>query len=133
VDLYPAQRGIHANAAYYLFLKGDVAGALLEIEKEPEESDRLFDRVLFLDALGRRPEADADFAVFIKKNAAVTPYSIASTYARRGEAEHAFEWLERAYRQHDDDLPGLKNSLGFKGLRADPRYKAMLRKMNLPE
>jgi hypothetical protein len=31
------------------------------------------------------------------------------------------------------DLPGLKNSLGFKGLRADPRYKAMLRKMNLPE
>lgn len=133
VDLYPAQGGVHATFAYYRFLKGDVAGALVEIEKEPEESDRLFDRVLFLDALGRRPEADADFALFIKKYAASTPFSVAATYARRGDADHAFEWLERAYQQHDDDLPSLKNSLGFKGLHADPRFKAMRRKMNLPE
>jgi hypothetical protein len=33
----------------------------------------------------------------------------------------------------DDGLPWLKIDPGLRSLRGDPRYKALLRKMNLPE
>jgi TolB-like protein/Tfp pilus assembly protein PilF len=129
----PTQDGVHANLAYFRFMDGDPVKALAEIDQELNESSRLWSRVLFLDALGRRTEADKDFAVYIKKYSAMQPFSTASAYARRGDADHAFEWLERAFQRHDDDIVGLKTSFGFKGLHADPRFKAMLRKMNLPE
>ncbi|MGO8924117.1 MAG: TPR end-of-group domain-containing protein [Xanthobacteraceae bacterium] len=58
---------------------------------------------------------------------------MATTYAYRREKDKAFEWLERAYVARDSGLvtfvfrdPLLTN------LRDDPRYKAILKKMNLP-
>jgi adenylate cyclase len=133
VELNPAQSGIHGRLALFKDEQGDLAGALIENDKEPGEESRLFTRMYLLERNGRRPEADMDFAVYLKKYAASGPFSTASTYARRGDADHAFEWLDRAYQQHDDSLTGLKVSYGFRNLHADPRYKAMLRKMNLPK
>jgi hypothetical protein len=104
-----------------------------EVSVEPAEVTRLYGRIRYLDSLGRRSEADADLGVLLKKFAATSPYAIALVYARRGNADQAFEWLEHAYQQHDDSLPDLKNSLAFGGLHADSRYKAMLKKVNLPE
>lgn len=65
-----------------------------------------------------------------KKN---DPFGIAGVYAWRGEKDKAFEWAERAYRERDISLSWLKIDLDFNRLRGDPRYKALLRKMNLPE
>jgi TolB-like protein/DNA-binding winged helix-turn-helix (wHTH) protein/Flp pilus assembly protein TadD len=59
-------------------------------------------------------------------------YQIAEVYAWRGEKEKAFEWLERAYRQQDGGLTAIKTDLVLRSLRTDPRYVAMLRKLNLP-
>jgi len=59
-------------------------------------------------------------------------YQIAEIYAWRGEKDKAFEWLERAYRQQDGGLTGIKIDLVLESLRSDPRYVAMLRKLNLP-
>jgi TolB-like protein len=59
--------------------------------------------------------------------------SIASVYAWRGEKDLAFQWLERALRKRDVGMTWLKIDFSFRGLREDPRYKALLRKMNLPE
>jgi TolB-like protein/DNA-binding winged helix-turn-helix (wHTH) protein/Tfp pilus assembly protein PilF len=59
-------------------------------------------------------------------------YQIAEIYAWRGEKDKAFEWLERAYRQQDGGLTGIKIDLLLASLRSDPRYVAMLRKLNLP-
>ena len=133
VELNPAQNGIHGRLALFKYQQGDLAGALAENDKEADESERIFSRVYYLEKANRRSEADADFAVWLKKYAASNPFSTASAYARRGDADRAFEWLERAYQQHDDGLADLKVSYGFRKLHADPRYKAMLRKMNLPE
>jgi TolB-like protein/tetratricopeptide (TPR) repeat protein len=60
-------------------------------------------------------------------------YQIAEVYAWRGEKEQAFEWLERAYAEGDMSLTWLKIDTDFRSLRGDPRYSALLRKMNLPE
>jgi TolB-like protein/DNA-binding winged helix-turn-helix (wHTH) protein/thioredoxin-like negative regulator of GroEL len=59
-------------------------------------------------------------------------YQIAEVYAWRGEKDKAFEWLERAYRQQDGGLADLKADLQLASLHSDPRYLAMLRKLNFP-
>ena len=58
---------------------------------------------------------------------------VALVYAWRGENDRAFEWLERAYAKRDTDITWMKIMPEWRGLRSDARYKALLRKMNLPE
>ena len=60
-------------------------------------------------------------------------FSIACVYAWRGEEDEAFHWAERAVRSRDVSVTWLKIATDFGSLRGDPRYKALLRKMNLPE
>ncbi len=54
-------------------------------------------------------------------------------HAWRAEPNKTFEWLDRAYQQHVDQLRWIKSEPSFQNLRTDPRYKAFLRKMNLSE
>ena len=60
-------------------------------------------------------------------------FQIAFFYAGRGDADRAFVWLDRAYRQRDGGLEVLKTEPRFKNLRKDPRFAQLLRKLNLPE
>jgi hypothetical protein len=61
------------------------------------------------------------------------PLEIAEAHAFRGNKDRAFEWLERAYAKRDSDLYYVKGDPLLRNLESDPRYKAFLRKMNLPE
>jgi len=58
---------------------------------------------------------------------------IAQVYAARGEADRAFEWLERACEQRDGGLVEMKVSPTFRSLHGDPRWGAFLRKMGFDE
>jgi serine/threonine-protein kinase len=60
-------------------------------------------------------------------------YQIAEVHAFRGEDDLAFEWLERAYAQRDVLVTTIKGDRLMGGLVGDPRYKALLRKLKLPE
>jgi hypothetical protein len=42
-------------------------------------------------------------------------------------------WLERAYAQKDPGVYYVKADSQLESIAADPRFKAFLRKMNLPE
>ena len=132
-DLNPAQDGFHASIAYFRFLNGDPAAAFEEVQKEPVNQARLVGQVVYLNALGRHAEADAALSVVVKKYAQTAADSIAGIYALRGNTDLAFAWLERAYREHDPKLEDLKIDQSFRSLRADPRFKALLRKMNLAD
>ena len=58
---------------------------------------------------------------------------IAELYARLGEKDAAFEWLEKAYAAHDDQMVRLKEELGYDNLRSDLRYADLLRRVGLPQ
>jgi hypothetical protein len=60
-------------------------------------------------------------------------WEIARAYAWGGEKDLAFMWAERAYGHRNTGLTWIKIEPDFRGLRGDPRYKALLKKMNLPE
>jgi hypothetical protein len=59
-------------------------------------------------------------------------FFIAELYARLGEKDQAFDWLHKAYLEHSDGLPHIKENLGFDSLRSDPRYTDLLRRIGLP-
>jgi len=58
--------------------------------------------------------------------------SIAATYVRLGEKDKAFDWLEKAYQNHDQDCLYLKVNENFDPLRSDPRFQNLLRRIGLP-
>jgi adenylate cyclase len=56
---------------------------------------------------------------------------IAGVYAALDEKEKALVWLERAYQEHSGYLVAIRADFIFDGLRDDPRFHALLKKMNL--
>lgn len=84
-------------------------------------------------SLGHAKESQQALDEAITRGAQTTAYWIAEAYAWRGEKEGALAWLERAYRQRDAVITSLKINPLLVSLRGDPRYKALLKKINLPE
>ena len=112
---------------------GKNADALAEAEKETDEESRLLNLALVYWAMDRRTDADMALRQLESKFANVAAYDIGTVHAYRGEADAAVTWLERAYRQRDGGMVFLKVDPLLRNLRSDPRYKVLLRKMNLPE
>jgi hypothetical protein len=77
-------------------------------------------------------ESDVALKELIAKYQAIDPFLIAEIYAFRNQPDEAFEWLDRAYAQHDDGLVHMKVEPLLKNLHSDPRYIALLKKLNLP-
>ena len=61
----------------------------------------------------------------------VSPYHMAYVYTGLGEHDRAMDWLERAYEERAGSVYGIKGSFLFTPLRAHPRFRALLGKMNL--
>ncbi len=115
-----------------LLARNQPQAALAEFLKEPFEGTRLRGSAMAYFALGRK--ADSDAALALKyKDYANYPFINAEVYAFRGESDKAFRWLERTYAQKDVYLYTVKFSQSLRSLEGDPRYKAFLKKMNLPE
>lgn len=58
--------------------------------------------------------------------------AVAADYAMLGEKERAFEWLEKAFAEHDEAITYLKVDTFFDSLKSDPRYMDLLRRIGLP-
>jgi serine/threonine-protein kinase len=69
----------------------------------------------------------------IDKHARDAAYQIAEVYAWRGERDKAFEWLDRAIRQRDGGVGYVTYDPLLNGLRSDPRYGAVLKKLKLSD
>jgi Flp pilus assembly protein TadD len=133
LELDPAYQSAHADAAETSLLMGKNADALDEALKETEEVNRLPILALVYWAMGRRTDADVALRQLETKFADGSAYDIGAVHAYRGEAEAAVTWLERAYRQRDGAMVFLKVDPLLHNLHSDPRFKTLLRKMNLPE
>jgi TolB-like protein/Tfp pilus assembly protein PilF len=57
--------------------------------------------------------------------------SIALVYAGLGDNDHTFEWLEKAYQEHAFQLQWLNIEPRWDGLRSDPRFGEILRRIRL--
>ena len=62
----------------------------------------------------------------------VPPYALALVHAGLGENGRALEWLERAGEERSPRLVFLSVEPAFDGLRGDPRFAALRKKLGLP-
>jgi hypothetical protein len=83
--------------------------------------------------MGRINNSQQALAEAIAKAAQEMAYQIAGAYAWNGDRDKVFEWLDRAHKQRDGGLADIKFDPLFDSLHDDPRYRAFLRKMRLPE
>ncbi len=60
-------------------------------------------------------------------------YVIATYYARLGQNDKALDWLEKGYEERDFRMTLLSVSFEFDGLRSDPRFVELVRRIGLPE
>jgi serine/threonine protein kinase/Flp pilus assembly protein TadD len=61
----------------------------------------------------------------------IPSYFVAATYADKGDKDQALSWLAKCYKERDMWFVFLKVDPIWHSLRSDPRFKALLKKVNL--
>ncbi|MBZ5561642.1 MAG: winged helix-turn-helix domain-containing protein [Acidobacteriia bacterium] len=74
----------------------------------------------------------AETLVRRSKRTYVSATGIAVHYADAGEKDRAMEWLEKAYAERKPDMVHLGVAPDWDPVRSDPRFQALLRRMNFP-
>jgi len=63
----------------------------------------------------------------------IAPHYIPEIYLALGHINQACDWLERAAAEHNPLLVGLGAARHYEPVRHEARFRAILRRMNLPE
>ncbi len=74
----------------------------------------------------------AELLIERSKTKFVTPWRIATLYARAGMPEASLDYLEKAFEAHDNNMPYIASDPIFDFMRDDPRFQLIEEKMNLP-
>ena len=112
-------------------LEGNARDALSTYRQVDDDGFRLYGIAMTEYSLGHAKASQQALDEAITKHAADSAYQIAEARSWRGEKDSAFGWLERAYAQRDGGLAEAKIDPLLEKLRADPRYQALLVKLNL--
>jgi Tfp pilus assembly protein PilF len=129
----PTFGGNHWYLGQIYLQRGDLQKALREMQAETSGS-RDFGLALVYYALGRKQESDAVLARLTREFALTTPLNIGIVHAYRGERDQAFAWMEKAVEGRDLTIGHkFRYDPKLEPLRSDPRYKALLKKMNWPD
>ena len=112
--------------------------ALAEFQKEREPSRGWFQNVdssigITYVKMGKKKEAKKILDEMIERTQSgyVSPFHIALLKFAFGENDQGFEWLDKAYEEHDQSLFYLNIEPLFDSVRSDPRFTALLKKMGL--
>ena len=108
------RRAVDARGGHTLPLKA--LGYTYAISGKSKEARKVLDR---LEALSRESY--------------VSPFNMATIFVGLGENDEAFAWLDRAYDERSRSLVWLNVAKEYDGLRTDPRFKSLLRRIGLPE
>ena len=83
---------------------------------------------------GRTAEAQEmlDLLLQAAQKGNVRQYEIGKVYAGLGDADRAFEWLEKAFQTHSPWLLKLKSDPNFASLRSDQRFQNLIQRIQSP-
>jgi adenylate cyclase len=133
IELNPSAPNSHAGIGLTYLLEGKFEEAATAAQQDAAEWARLLIVSCARWGQKRIPESDAALAELIAKTGETAAYQIAEAYGYRNDKDHAFEWLERARRQRDAGLPGLREDTLLPTLHDDPRWNAFLHTMGLAD
>ena len=120
---YPIQRDL----GRVLALKGESQEAL-EVFKEAGHLEGV---AVALYDLGRQEQFETVFSDFLEQSANVQPEDVAYVYAWIGDADAAFEYLEKQFEQQRSVLSRIVRYPVFNSLHEDPRWIKLLQKLGM--
>jgi TolB-like protein/thioredoxin-like negative regulator of GroEL len=132
LELNPQTVLARYRLARLFLIQGRLNESLEEIKKVSDSGYRRQGLTLVYHALGRNEEAKAVLNEITATDQSHGAYQIAQVYGYWGQADKAFEWLERAYQQRDSGLSAqMKFDRLLKPISTDKRFDAMLKKIGL--
>jgi adenylate cyclase len=133
VELNPAAPWAHAGLGLAFLIEGKFEDAAAAAQDDAAEWAQLLIVATARWSQKRIPESDAALAQLTEIFADTSAYQIAEVHAYRGDKDRAFDWLERARRQRDGGLAGMRRDPLLANLKGDPRWNAFLRTMGLAD
>ena len=112
-------------------MQGRPQDALSEIALVRDDFSRAYLYAIAYYELGQKQESDSALHRLMTKYPRGA-YQIAEVYAFRNQPNEAFDWLDRAFAQRNSGLVETKSDPLLKNLHHDPRYAALLQKLNFP-
>ena len=129
LEINPNSYAAHAYlGGYYYTCRDEYQAAAQEIEKSDPRLKGLIDGSSREALLRSEIRAQTE----ITHIAATKPNYIGSLYARLGDKDRAFEWLEKAYHEQDLLMATFIRGCKFDDIRSDPRYADLMRRQSLP-
>jgi serine/threonine-protein kinase len=137
LELDPHLALAHATAGWAYILNGKTEQGIASLRKALSLSP---DSTLYLaqlgQALARAGKIDEARDILrqledLSRQRYVSPYHMAYVYTGLGDFDRAMDFLEKAYEVRSGGIFGVKGSFLFASLRGQPRFKELLRKMNL--
>src|SRR2546423_490184 len=132
IELQPAAARLHAYLTTLDLIRGNAAAALQDAQLESKGFWQDYALALAQQGKSDRAAADAALQTLIDKYAASGPFQIATVYGLRKEPDKMFDWLERAYTEHDPGLTQLLGTPFILNYRDDPRFAALCQKLKVP-
>ena len=136
-EMIERMREVDADSLYADIYEGWRAYGMGNAELALDIFDRIDDlnsvwaRAFPLYDLGRDEEVLKGIETL--KEAGSRSVQVASIYAYLGDADNAFEWLERGYEDGDDDLVEIRQYTAFKPIEDDPRWELILEKIGISD
>jgi tetratricopeptide (TPR) repeat protein len=112
-----------------LLLKGEAQAALDESAAWKGSAGRRFAAAIAYPLVGRAVEGERALAELVAHEGKWFPYAIAVAFAQRGDADGAFEWLERTESAGPASLVGLHADPNLRMLHDDPRWPMLMKRL----
>jgi len=129
ISISPTFAYNHIYLAQVLYYRNQFTDSLTEANAEASSSARQAFLAGIHFVLGHKQESDALLADLTRNVGDGDTYWIAMAYTMRGEKDHAFEWLDKAYVSHDLSLHTSGDPV-FASLRGDPRWGTLVQKIS---
>ena len=123
-SLSPGRLGAQYSIGRVLLMKGEPEAALAAFAEETDEEYRVKGTALALYELGRQAEYESAFLELRERWGEQWPSEIAHVYAWTGDADAAFEWLDRAVAQNEPGLNEQFQAEFYAPVHDDPRWQA---------
>ena len=137
VELNPSDGRARATLGWAYFLSGRQRDGIAQLQRAVSASP---ENTMWLGQLGQAHALVGDAAearVILEQleqraqSGYVSPYHFAYVHVGLGDTERALDWLERAVANRTGPVYSIKGSFLFSPLREHPRFRALLKQMNL--
>ena len=132
IELQPAAARLYSYLTVIDVIRGNATVALQDAELEPKGFWHDYALALAQQVQGDQAAADAALQKLLDEDAVSGPFQIAAVYGLRKEPDKMFEWLERAYVEHDPGLTQLLLTPFILTYKDDPRFAAFCQKLKVP-